>query len=114
MDFTPLSKERTRRIFRRLADPCVVTPEGGDAIQTRGIFEKRTAVVGDLGQLLDERPSIELLRDDVAPLRRATVTILGRSFDIDRPVDLGSSGQHAQNADDDILIRYYLRERKDV
>jgi hypothetical protein len=107
MDFTPLSQERTRRTFRRLADPCVVTPEGGDAIETRGIFEKRTAVVGDLGPLLDERPSIEFMRADIGALRRATVTILGRTFDIDRPVDL------ALNADDDILVRYYLRERKD-
>lgn len=113
MDFTALSAARTRRIFRRLGDPCVLTPEGGAAVDTYGIVETRTPVVGDLGQLLDERPSIELLREDVGQPRRATVVTLGKTYDIDQPVPATLRSQYDSGAGDDIIVRYYLRERRD-
>lgn len=112
MDFTALSAARTRRIFRRVGDACVVTPEGGASVDTYGIYEKRTPVVGDLGQLLDERPSIELLREDVGQPRRATVVVLGKTFDLDQPVPPGVRSQYDSGAGDDIIVRYYLKERR--
>lgn len=108
-----MSAARTRRLFRRLGDACVVTPEGGAPIDCYGIVEQRTAVVGDLGQMLDERPSIELLREDVGQPRRATVQAHGKLYDLDQPVPLGGLRQYDQSAGDDIIVRYYLRERKD-
>lgn len=118
MGFTALSASRTQSLFRHLGDACTLTPQGGDPIPTFGILEQRTAVVGALGQLMDERPSIELLRADVGQPRRAEIQMTtgayaGKTYDIDQPMPLGANSQNELSADDGLIVRYYLRERSD-
>ena len=74
----------TASVFKHLSDPCVFTAKGGEPVDTAVIFEQETEILGDLGQVVDLRPSVALKKAVVGDVREAVVQINGRNWALDR------------------------------
>lgn len=101
MSFDALVTEMDTAVFADLGEAAVFTPDGGAPIQTRAVLDESHPVIGDLGHMVDARAVITLPKADVGQPRSGTVTLLGRTFQIDQLVD---------GADDGHVVRYYVRE----
>lgn len=100
MSFHALSAAMTQTVFAELGEPATFT-DGATTVETRAELDEVTQVVGELGQLADPRPSIALPKADVGRPRKGTITMLGRTFELDQLVDGGDDGH---------VVRYYVRE----
>ncbi|MGH8429950.1 MAG: hypothetical protein ACREUF_06070 [Solimonas sp.] len=103
--FSDLSADMTRVCFAQLGDAAIFEPLDGGSIALQAEFEERTSVVGDLGQLIDHRPSVKLQREALGTSTRGTLRMLGRVFQLAEAVD--GSG-------DAYTAHFYVREQRDV
>lgn len=101
MSFTDDIGEMTADCIEELGDPAWFDPDAGASVQTFAILVEATDVVGDLGQIIDKRLSVKLLKSAVGDARKGFVRMLGRRFQIDEPVP---------GADDGFVVQRYVRE----
>lgn len=100
--FSDISADMTRVCFAQLGDPATFETADGVVINDfNAELEERTAVVGDLGHLIDQRPSIKLPRAAIGSPKRGTVRMLGRVFELDSAVDGSGDGE---------VAHYFVRE----
>jgi hypothetical protein len=100
-DFSGLAASDAAVLLKQCGDAAVYEPESGPEIQTYAILDRDTDVIGDLGQLLDRRPSVTLDRAVVGDARKGYVRVLGKRFEIGHPVPGG---------DDGFVVQRYVRE----
>lgn len=100
-DFSGLAADDAAVLLKQLGDAAVFEAESGPEIPTYAILELRTVVVGDLGQMLDSRPSVMLDRSVVGEARKGFVRIGGKRYQIDQPVPGG---------DDNYVVQRFVRE----
>lgn len=67
-------------------DPGVFTPSDGSPVDVSVIFHPQTVVAGELGPVVDERASAELLVSQVGLRPSGVLRLHGRTFELERPV----------------------------
>lgn len=84
--------------FARFGEPAVFTPAEGAVVQTTAILDRETLVRGELGQVLDPRPSVQLQRAAIGSGNRGTVRIGDRNWSLDKLID-----------DDGSVVRFWVK-----
>lgn len=84
--------------FARFGEPAVFTTVEGDTVQTAAILDRETRVQGELGQVVEQRPSVHLSRAAIGTAKNGTVRIGERTWSLDRLID-----------DDGSIARFYVK-----
>lgn len=98
MSYAELAARATRDVFLHLGVAAVFAPLTGASIATRAILDRETLVQGELGQVLDPRPSVELMRADIGDARQGKLTIAGVDWTLDRLIE-----------DDGDVVRFFVK-----
>ncbi len=80
-------------VFDELAIDATWAAPSASPVPIRAVFTQTTAVVTDMGDIIDPRPSVKLQREVVGDKPQGRVTIDGAVYDLDRPVD-GSGDEY--------------------
>ena len=100
-DFDAITARMHRRVFNRTAVPAVVLlPGAPEVIETRGVYNRSSAVAGEFGQVVDRRRSVQVLKQDVEAMPRGTTV----TFEGKRPLTVD---QHA--ADDGYVLEAWVQ-----
>jgi|GEM_PF-5164680 len=78
-------------------DVAVFTPDGGEPVDVSVIFHEQTAVIGELGVLVDPRASAELPVAIVGLDPQGRLELLGRVWELGRPVKHGGPSARAHH-----------------
>lgn len=78
-------------VFARFGQPGVLTPPSASPVPVRAIVDEETVLRGELGEVIDPRPSATLDRRVVGDKPRGVlaITATGESWTLDKPVDGG-------------------------
>ena len=89
-------------VFARFGQPGTLTAPDESPVAVRAIVDEETVLRGDLGEVIDPRPSATLDRRVVGDKPRGVlaITATGESWTLDKPVDGG----------DRYEVRVYLRK----
>lgn len=84
--------------FARFGEPCVFTTVEGELVPTSAILDRETRVQGELGQVIDPRPSVQLPRTAIGAAKSGTVRIGDRTWSLDRLIE-----------DDGSIARFFVK-----
>lgn len=98
MSFATLDARVSAQVLTHLGESGMFTPTGGVAMSARIILDPETRVQGDLGQVLDPRPSATLAKAVVGEIRQGQVAVAGRTYILDRLI-----------SDDGVLVQFFVK-----
>lgn len=90
-------------VFARIGAAGTYTTADDESVAVRAIVDEETLLQGELGSVIDPRPSVTLDRRIVGDAPRGVLVVGDRRWRLDRPVDAG----------DRYEVRVYLRPERD-
>lgn len=86
-EFDELSGVLTDTCLEQFGDDAwFYPPDGSDRIRTSAVYTPSTDVIGDMGQVMDPRPTVDLKMADVGKPKGGEVELRGRRYKLDRLV----------------------------
>lgn len=85
-------------VFRQFGAPAVFTPFGGAPVNTTAIVDRETVLQGELGQVVDPRPSIDLPKAAVGASKAGKVVVDGKTWALDQLI-----------SDDGHVVRFFVK-----
>lgn len=76
-------------VFARVGGSALLETPEGDTLLVRAIVDEETILRGELGDVIDPRPSVTLDRRVVGDRPRGRLTVGPRLWVLDRPIDGG-------------------------
>jgi hypothetical protein len=99
VDHLALDARLADTVYARLGAAGTLTPPDGTPVAVQAIVDEETTLRGELGEVIDPRPSVTLDRRVVGDRPKGLLTVGDRSWTLDRVIDGG----------DRYEVRVYLR-----
>lgn len=101
MSFQRAVESLTDSVLKTFGEPAVWTPPDAEPVHLRAIWRPQTVFRGEMGDITDPRPSVQLPVAVVGEKPAGQLQLLGKTYRLGSPLDVGHDGQ---------LVQVFVRE----